>query len=451
MGNFPGGSAGAEQHRGGECLPSLPTVEFLSFVIFGGAKCDFIGDLSRLLILQITGKKGRWAQERNWRCNGDSVSQVLDSHLNSRLQIRASERKSREKTTPRSLSPLHFSPSVLHTSLPTLLLSGSPAPPPGDKTAGRSQAQDAVRATTANNCLTRGKHPPRVSPTATRRRNRSPRLGGRPGRGRGTERGRSRRRSARATAGPGAGLPQAQLAPGARPAERPTAASRRPSPAPAERATVRRRAGAAAEAWPLGPRCARRRRCWRRLPGTSRYRERGAGRGTWGRTPDAYAGAGWPHGQVSESPAPARDGEADDLSGRCSLLRLTLLHPRGVEPLSISLFPSPSSAASPLSPPLPLLLPASLPLPPLRLLQKDPYPAHPNPFPVLHTGCPSLLLAPKQKPQGPGEGRGHWKRTAEGAGLYRRLDFTVLKLTRASQSLGRLVKKQIVGFYPQGF
>lgn len=46
-----------------------------------------------------------------------------------------------------------------------------------------------------------------------------------------------------------------------------------------------------------------------------------------------------------------------------------------------------------------------------------------------------------------GIGRGQLK----GAGLYRRLDFKVLKLTRASQSLGRLVKKQIVGLYPQGF
>lgn len=47
MDNFPPGSAGAEQHKGPEGLPSLPTAEFLSFVIFGGGKGDFNRDLSR--------------------------------------------------------------------------------------------------------------------------------------------------------------------------------------------------------------------------------------------------------------------------------------------------------------------------------------------------------------------------------------------------------------------
>lgn len=82
---------------------------FLSFVIFGGGKCDFNRDLSRLLKLQLTGKKGRWAQEqeqeRNWRCNRSSVSQVLESHLNTSLEIRLlKERAGRKRPFAPSLS-----------------------------------------------------------------------------------------------------------------------------------------------------------------------------------------------------------------------------------------------------------------------------------------------------------------------------------------------------------
>ncbi|XP_041594667.1 RING finger protein 175 [Vulpes lagopus] len=49
---------------------SVPTVEFPSLVIFGGAKCDFTGDLSRLLKLRVTGHKGRRA--RDWKALGSA-------------------------------------------------------------------------------------------------------------------------------------------------------------------------------------------------------------------------------------------------------------------------------------------------------------------------------------------------------------------------------------------